>query len=720
MPRLDRPWHCFAVLTSCLAAAAAFPAITHAAEPSVSFQVTSDWGSGFTASVTIRNTGSAPMEGWRLAMDMPHRISSLWNGVVVGRRDACTYVEPTSWNANIPAGGSISLGFVGSPGGVREDSVSIQLEGNTATPKPPVSAPPPIAAPAKPPVAPTRPEPASGFEFEVKSDWGSGFNGEIRITNTSSARLESWTLEFNLPARITSLWNATLETTTSDRYRVSSASWSPTLAPGETTSFGFSAQPGNVDFVPSEVSLTATSLQAGDPVGPKPPAFPTATPDEDEPPAAKTAATAPPLPKASTPSYEAPPVPPAQPTPEAPPPPEPAADPQGASPVVAAYFAEWGIYGRRYNVADIPADELTHVIYAFAAISPEGEVEPFDEFAAVEKSHPGDRWDEPLRGSYKQLKLLKERHPHLRTLIAVGGWTLSGRFSDVAISEESRRRFAASAIAFCKRYGFDGLDLDWEYPVGGGLASNTNRPEDKQNYTLLVAEIRRQMEANRQADGSHLLLTVASSAGSTMAHFELGAMARYLDWFNVMTYDFHGSWEPFTNHQAALFANPDDPSQEASSYNVSHAIQAYLDAGVPAAKIVMGVPLYSRGWSGVSRQGDGLFQTAGGPSLGTWERGILDYNDLHRRIQQEPSRYLVHRDPSAAAAFVTSPDLDGGTFMTYEDVPTVRRKLAFLKQHRLRGMMFWELSGDIRDTTHPDSIIGVVARELIPRPGSRR
>jgi chitinase len=144
----------------------------------------------------------------------------------------------------------------------------------------------------------------------------------------------------------------------------------------------------------------------------------------------------------------------------------------------------------------------------------------------------------------------------------VGGWSLSQRFSDIALTDESRSRFARSAVKFMQSYQFDGIDIDWEYPVSGGQPGNTYRPEDGANYVKLVREVRSQLDSLGGKTGLKYLLTIASPAGhDKIANFRLSEMEPFLDWFNLMTYDYHGSWEPgMTNHQAPLYANPMDPS----------------------------------------------------------------------------------------------------------------------------------------------------------------
>lgn len=375
-------------------------------------------------------------------------------------------------------------------------------------------------------------------------------------------------------------------------------------------------------------------------------------------------------------------------------------------PVIAGYFAEWGVYGRNYHVADIPADKVTHIIYAFAKIA-NGEVTIFDSYAALDKWYPGDNWEEELRGNFKQLKLLKKKHPHLKTLIAIGGWTLSEPFSDVALTAESRVRFAHSAARFVEKYGFDGIDIDWEYPCGGGLARG--REEDKKNFTLLMAEVREQLSILTAKTGQQYLLTVASPAGYQINHYELQAVAQYIDWYHVMTYDFHGAWEQTTNHQAALYPSSLDCSDVRERYTASSAIDQYIAAGVSPRQLVMGVPFYSRGWAGVSSEGMGFFQSAPRAAAGTWEPGVLDYSDVYGKVRNSPNEYVVTRDEEAQAAWVYNPYREEGVFYTFEDCVTLKNKIKFIKERGLRGAMFWEFSGDIRNANDPDSLIHVLS-----------
>jgi chitinase len=356
---------------------------------------------------------------------------------------------------------------------------------------------------------------------------------------------------------------------------------------------------------------------------------------------------------------------------------------------VVAYFTEWGVYGRKYNVADIPATKVTHINYAFARVTEQGTCEPHDPYAAVEKAYPGDKPDGPgLRGNFNQLQLLKKKHPHLKALISVGGWTLSGPFSTVAADAQLRTKFAKSCAAFVKKYDFDGVDIDWEYPVSGGASTTKTQPADKQNFTLLLAALRKELDAAGKADKRHYLLTIAAPAGpSVYANLELDKIAEHLDWINLMAYDFHGGWEQTTGHNAPLFASAKDPAKQ---LNVDAAVQAYLRAKVPPEKLNVGVPLYGRGWAGAAKDGDGLFQKAAKElPKGTWENGVYDYKDLAANYVGKLKR---HWDDDAKVPWLY--DAEKGIFITYDDAESLKHKAAYVKKHNLGGVMCWELSGD--------------------------
>jgi GH18 family chitinase len=651
----------------------------------LSFKVTGDWGSGFGAEIEITNLGGAPLDGWTVDFDCEFTIDTLWNAR--WSKTASGYrLTPESWNATIPAGGSIKVGFNGHPGGPPAPPTNLKLNGQGGgTPTTPTPIPTPTATPSSTP----SPTPASAtVTSRITGDWGSGFGANVAITNDGTSALKDWTLRFDLRGRgaqprIDSIWNVEILSVQGSTITVGPLAWNQSIEAGQTIDFGFNGSPGGASI--NGAVLLSDGTEPG---------------------------TAPPPPTPSPSPTTAPPTPTPSPSPTSAPP---AA--QGG-PGLVAYFAEWGIYDRNYLVSDIPANDINVINYAFAKIE-NGEVAVFDRWAALDKAFPGDTWDQPLRGNYHQLNKLKAQHPHLKVLISVGGWTLSSPFSDVALTAASRQKFARSAVDFITRYGFDGVDLDWEYPVGGGDGGNVNRPADKQNYTLLLAEIRQQLDQRAAQDGKRYLLTIAAPAGSDkMVHFELARIAEIVDWINVMTYDYHGAWENATNHHSPLQRNPQGPTPAALGYTVDATVRGYLAAGVPASKLVLGIPAYGRSWSGVSVAAQpgtdlaaaGLFRSASGPGPGSFEAGSLDYKDVVARLASQPPVYQRLWDAAAQAPIMVASSL--GVLVTYEDQQSLAAKIDYANDHGLGGFMLWELSGDVKDTSRPESLVGTIARAL--------
>jgi len=376
-----------------------------------------------------------------------------------------------------------------------------------------------------------------------------------------------------------------------------------------------------------------------------------------------------------------PPATPTHPPATAAPSPTPSPTPEPVSRRIVGYYTSWSIYQRDFQVADIPAARLTHVNYAFANLDGE-----------TGECKLGDIWSDDA--NFRYLGELEEKYPHLKALISVGGWTWSGHFSDVALTEASRQHFVESCIDrfLIGRYAgiFDGIDIDWEFPVGGGLPKNTARPEDKHNYTLLMQEFRRQLDALEAQTGRHYLLTIAAPASAGVyANIELGEISLSLDWLNLMAYDFHGSWDKVANLNAPLYTTLADPAPD--TLNAHAAVQGYLAAGVPADKLVLGVPFYGRGWAGVPDVDHGLYQTATHLPKGTWEQGVFDYKDLAQNYVDQ-NGYTRHWHAEARVPWLYNPAVQ--VFITYDDPESLGLKADYVNAWNLGGVMFWELSAD--------------------------
>lgn len=660
------------------------------------------WWGGFTAELHLTNNTADDMPDWSFSFTTPHSISGdPWGAKITAAEDAgegLTRYTLTgdAWGRSIASGQTLTVGFNGTQGmplGNEGSLTSADLFAPAATPVPEAVV-PPAPVPEPTPAAPSQ----NTGELSVDvagSIWWGGLTAELKLTNNSGADMPSWTFAFTTPHTISGApWGARVASAEHlgdglTRYTLAGEGWGQSIGAGQTLAVGFSASQGLP--LGTEGTLTAEQLFASyDAAVSAPTPLPELAPEPSPEPS--------PEPLPVTGEVVVPIVPVA--APEQGDLPASSDPPSLAGAKIVGYFVEWGIYERNYNVSDIPADKLNVINYAFADISESGEVVLYDSWAAVEKAFPGDTWDEPLRGNFKQLIKLKEKHPHLITMISVGGWTLSGRFSDAALTAQSRARFAQSAVDFIVRYGFDGVDIDWEYPCGGGLESNIARPEDKQNYTLLLEELRNQLDVRGAQDGRKYYLSIAApGSDDKIRNLEPSGIAEVCDWINIMTYDFAGSWNSTTGHHAPMFSPEGRGSENPSTWHsVDGAVRQFLDAGAPAAKLVVGVPFYGRGWSGISSHAAGLGQPSTGIPQGTFEAGMFDYKDLVARMTAEPDVYGLFEDTLAEASFIHAPSRDG-LWVSFDDPEIVKRKVAYIKELGLGGAMFWELSGDTTDSS---------------------
>ncbi|WP_328859971.1 glycoside hydrolase family 18 protein [Streptomyces sp. NBC_00306] len=362
-----------------------------------------------------------------------------------------------------------------------------------------------------------------------------------------------------------------------------------------------------------------------------------------------------------------------------------AAAPASAGSKVIGYFTEWGVYDRNYHVKNIQtsgsAAKLTHINYAFGNVQG-GKCTVGDAFADYEKSYTAaqsvdgvaDTWDQPLRGSFNQLRKLKKLHPNLKILWSFGGWTWSGGFGQAAANPAA---FADSCYKLVEdpRWAdvFDGIDIDWEYPNSCGLTCDTSGRESFKNL----------MSALRTKFGGSNLVTAAitadASSGGKIDAANYAGAAQYVDWYNPMTYDFFGAWAaqgPTAPH-SPLTSYSGIPQQ---GFNSDAAIQKLKSLGVPASKLLLGIGFYGRGWTGVTQKAPG--GTATGPAPGKYEAGIDDYKELKAKC---PANGTV-----AGTAYAHC----GNQWWSYDTPATITGKMNYKNQQGLGGTFFWELSGD--------------------------
>jgi chitinase len=320
----------------------------------------------------------------------------------------------------------------------------------------------------------------------------------------------------------------------------------------------------------------------------------------------------------------------------------------------------------------IAADKLTHINYAFANIKDGLVVEGFARDAE----------------NFKALGELRKTHPHLKILVSVGGWTWSGGFSDAVLTADSRARFVQSAVAFVDRHDLDGFDVDWEYPGLPGYG-NTNRPEDREHFTALMAELRAALDRLGHDKHRAYLVTFAAGAFSDfIAHTELDKVQASVDFVNLMTYDFReADADPVSGHHANLFPSPADTEQR----SVDRAVKEFLAAGVPPQKLVVGVPFYGRGWGEVVPERNGRYQ----PGKPITPRMDLDYSQLAASVIGR-NGFERFWDEEAQAPYLWN--ASRRIFITYDDPESLQRKCSYIRQHGLGGAMFWEYNADLPGT----------------------
>jgi chitinase len=415
--------------------------------------------------------------------------------------------------------------------------------------------------------------------------------------------------------------------------------------------------------------------------------------------------------------------------------------------IVSAYFADWDIYGRGYFVKNIPADKLNVIQYAFG-------VPTFDATTGTPGCNVLDTWadfqapqaagnsvdgvadnsadaNQHLFGNFNQLRKLKAAHPGLKVEISLGGWSKSTYFADAAATPARRAAFVSACInTFIKgnlptggwptQAGgdgaaaglFDGIDVDWEYPTQLAGGNVDYGPADRHNATLLFAEFRKQLDELGKANHTHYLLTAAlPAARSATNYYELASASRYLDWDNVMTYDYNVPGGTVAAPDTLFLPDPRDPNATDWTWNTVGTVAWYLRNGVPASKIVVGVPFYGNQYI---RSG-GLYQKFDNTGLDSnslqWDQmpqpsyhslvdqagivdvqgttGALGYTANWDRWAGEP--YLTN---PAAAHTLASGTVTVPTVIVYSSPRSLRERINLVREWDLRGVMAWEISQD--------------------------
>ncbi len=332
-------------------------------------------------------------------------------------------------------------------------------------------------------------------------------------------------------------------------------------------------------------------------------------------------------------------------------------------PVVIGYVTG---YNGLTNTDNIAAEKLTHINYAFVNVKDN-------------KAHLENLKTDTV--NFARLNALKLKNPNLQILISIGGWAWSENFSNAVLTNSLRKGFAASAVQIIRQYKLDGVDIDWEYPGMPGEEGNVYRPEDKQNFTLMFEALRKELDVLEKETGKKKLLTTATGGFvSFLDKTEMGKAAKYLDYINLMTYDYYPS------KQAAHHTNLYDSKSYPSINSADRAVLAYINAGVPASKIVMGIAFYGRNSKLSPDAQKGLGDTV--LVANSYGKGYTFTKDS----LVNKKGFIEYQDQDAKAPYLFNAATK--QFISYDNEWSVAHKCEYVLKHQLGGVMFWEYSSD--------------------------
>ncbi|XP_015914102.1 chitinase-3-like protein 1 [Parasteatoda tepidariorum] len=353
--------------------------------------------------------------------------------------------------------------------------------------------------------------------------------------------------------------------------------------------------------------------------------------------------------------------------------------PKSKSPYkVVCYLGSWANYrygDGKFLIEDIDPRLCTHLIYGFAKLGHDNKIAAYDTYLDLKEN-----WG---LGAYNRFNELKKKNSELKTLLAIGGWNEgSTKYSMMARNPSSRKIFVESCVNFLTKYGFDGLDLDWEYPAARG-----GTPEDKKNFVLLLMELREAFKPN------NMLLTAAVSAGQKTIDgaYDIPALGKYLDFINLMAYDFHGGWDKLTGHNAPLYLLPND-SEDNKKLNVDFAVKYWLEKGAPAEKLILGLPFYGRSFTLRDPEQNDLNAPITGKGIAgefTREQGFLGYNEICKKLEFEKGWNIKVEKHIAAPYAVKERQWIG-----YDDIKSIKTKVNYLIKMNLGGAMIWSIETD--------------------------
>ncbi|XP_035785811.1 probable chitinase 2 [Anopheles albimanus] len=344
----------------------------------------------------------------------------------------------------------------------------------------------------------------------------------------------------------------------------------------------------------------------------------------------------------------------------------------GGRKLVFAYYGSWATYASepgKFEVSDIDPNLCDYLLYAFFTIDTSGSVIVLDPWLDLQEAGG--------RGNIRRFNELKRVNPSLKTLASIGGANVSpSLFSQVAASSRLRAQFATNARRFCEVHGFDGVDIDWEYPSSG----------DRGNFVQLLAELASELHRSGR------ILTVAACASEFRASqsYDIAGIARYVDYINLMAYDYNGSWDKYTGHNAPLYVGPSDMTDFQQKLNIDHSVKYWLGQGAPGYKLILGVPAHGRTFRLSNAYSHGVRAAScepGYPAPCSKKPGHITYFEACKNLQNGWTRAW---DPVQKVPYAYS----GDQWMSYDDSESIADKCKYAVNHHLGGVMMWSIDMD--------------------------
>jgi chitinase len=326
--------------------------------------------------------------------------------------------------------------------------------------------------------------------------------------------------------------------------------------------------------------------------------------------------------------------------------------------VQAQKLAVIGYYaGRPTGVDSFPTQKLTHVIFSFCHL----------------KGNQIDANNARDTATIEKLVALKQGHPGLKVILSLGGWGGCKTCTDVFATDSGRKQFARSARQMSDYFHTDGIDLDWEYPALENVPGYPYIPQDKDNFTAVVRELRKTLDKKAE-------ISFAAGGFTTFLKTSIDwkQVAPLVDYINLMSYDLVNGYSTVTGHHTGLYSTP----QQAES--VDNAVRWFEAAGVPLKKVVIGMAFYARLFQGVDSVNNGLYRPC------RFYRGV-PYRDQGDRLSTD-SGYVYHWDPVAQAPYKYN--AKDQIFATFDDTTSIRLKTEYALHKKLGGVMFWQLTED--------------------------